>query len=144
MQPSQHSVDHTAVGLHDFGRPGTRQIGRWSKQYHASETETQPAMDALIEWLPRRVPPEEGSRIVHGDYRMDNLVFHKTDPSVIGVLDWELSTIGVGIAPKRRLTRGPTGTQRQQYCRFSSPGRRMWKAVPTRTGHHHGRGAAAG
>jgi aminoglycoside phosphotransferase (APT) family kinase protein len=96
-----HSVDQTAVGLADFGRPGNymaRQIGRWSKQYQVSETEPQPAMDALIEWLPRRVPPEEGSRIVHGDYRMDNLVFHKTEPRVIGVLDWELSTIGNPLA----------------------------------------------
>jgi aminoglycoside phosphotransferase (APT) family kinase protein len=96
-----HSVDQTPVGLTDLGRPGNymaRQIGRWSKQYQASETQPQPAMDALIEWLPRRVPPEEGSRIVHGDYRMDNLVFHKTEPRVVGVLDWELSTIGNPLA----------------------------------------------
>jgi aminoglycoside phosphotransferase (APT) family kinase protein len=96
-----HSVDQMAVGLAEFGRPGNymaRQIGRWSKQYQASETELQPAMDALIEWLPRRLPPEEAPRIVHGDYRMDNLVFHKTEPRVIGVLDWELSTIGNPLA----------------------------------------------
>src|SRR5262252_8986519 len=96
-----HSVDQTAVGLTDFGRPGNymaRQIGRWSKQYQASETEPQPAMGALIEWLPLRLPPEEAPRIVHGDYRMDNLVFHKTEPRVIGVLDWELSTIGNPLA----------------------------------------------
>jgi aminoglycoside phosphotransferase (APT) family kinase protein len=96
-----HSVDQMAVGLTEFGRPGNymaRQIGRWSKQYQASETEPQPAMDALIEWLPRRLPPEEAPRIVHGDYRMDNLVFHATDPRVIGVLDWELSTIGNPLA----------------------------------------------
>jgi aminoglycoside phosphotransferase (APT) family kinase protein len=96
-----HSVDQLAAGLADFGRPGNymaRQIGRWSKQYQASETEPQPAMDALIEWLPRRLPPEEAPRIVHGDYRMDNLVFHKTEPRVIGVLDWELSTIGNPLA----------------------------------------------
>jgi len=98
---SLHSVDQLAAGLADFGRPGNymaRQIGRWSKQYQASETEPQPAMDALIEWLPRRLPPEEAPRIVHGDYRMDNLVFHKTEPRVIGVLDWELSTIGNPLA----------------------------------------------
>src|SRR3984893_14439237 len=92
-----HSVDQMAVGLAEFGRPGNymaRQIGRWSKQYQASETELQPAMDALIEWLPRRLPPEEAPRIVHGDYRMDHLVFHKTEQRVIGVLDWEVSTIG--------------------------------------------------
>ncbi|MGC1889113.1 MAG: phosphotransferase family protein, partial [Stellaceae bacterium] len=78
-----HSVDQMAVGPAEFGRPGNymaRQIGRWSKQYQASETEPQPAMDALIEWLPCRLPPEEAPRIVHGDYRMDNLVFHKTEP----------------------------------------------------------------
>jgi aminoglycoside phosphotransferase (APT) family kinase protein len=96
-----HSVDQLAAGLAEFGRPGNymaRQIGRWSKQYQASEIEPQPAMDALIEWLPRRLPPEEAPRIVHGDYRMDNLVFHKTEPRVIGVLDWELSTIGNPLA----------------------------------------------
>lgn len=96
-----HSVDPIPMRLEGFGRPGNymaRQIGRWSKQYQASETEPQPAMDALIEWLPRRVPSEEAPRIVHGDYRMDNLVFHKTEPKVIGVLDWELSTIGNPLA----------------------------------------------
>jgi len=96
-----HSVDQTAIGLAEFGRPGNymaRQIARWSKQYQASETEQQPAMGALIEWLPLRLPPEEAPRIVHGDYRMDNLVFHKTEPRVIGVLDWELSTIGNPLA----------------------------------------------
>ena len=96
-----HSVDHIAVGLDEFGRPGNymaRQVGRWSRQYQASETEPHPAMDSLIEWLSRHLPPEGESRIVHGDYRMDNLVFHKTEPKVIGVLDWELSTIGDPLA----------------------------------------------
>src|SRR6201984_2173904 len=96
-----HSVDQRAVGLAEYGRPGNymaRQIRRWSKQYQASETEPQPAMDALIEWLPRRLPAEEAPRIVHGDYRMDNLVFHATEPRVIGVLDWELSTVGNPLA----------------------------------------------
>ena len=96
-----HSVDPIPIRLEGFGRPGNymaRQIGRWSKQYQASEIEQQPAMDALIEWLPRRVPSEEAPRIVHGDYRMDNLIFHKTEPKVIGVLDWELSTIGNPLA----------------------------------------------
>jgi aminoglycoside phosphotransferase (APT) family kinase protein len=96
-----HSVDHIAVGLDGFGRPGNymaRQVGRWSRQYRASQTEPQPAMDSLIEWLSRHLPPEGESRIVHGDYRMDNLVFHKTEPRVIGVLDWELSTIGDPLA----------------------------------------------
>jgi aminoglycoside phosphotransferase (APT) family kinase protein len=96
-----HSVDHIAVELEGFGRPGNymaRQIGRWSKQYQASETEPQPAMDGLIEWLPRHLPREDAPRVVHGDYRMDNLVFHMTEPKVIGVLDWELSTIGDSLA----------------------------------------------
>jgi aminoglycoside phosphotransferase (APT) family kinase protein len=96
-----HSVDYAALGLGDFGRQGNymaRQIARWSRQYRASETVKQPAMDALIEWLPAHLPPEGAPAIVHGDYRMDNLVFHKTEPRVIGVLDWELSTIGDPLA----------------------------------------------
>src|SRR6201993_4594705 len=96
-----HSVDYVAVGLAEFGRPGNylaRQIARWSRQYQASETEKQPAMDRLIEWLPRHLPPEGEPRIVHGDYRIDNLIFHPTEPRVIGVLDWELSTIGDPLA----------------------------------------------
>jgi aminoglycoside phosphotransferase (APT) family kinase protein len=96
-----HSLDYAALGLADFGRPGNymaRQIARWSRQYRASETEQQPAMDALIDWLPAHLPPEGAPAVVHGDYRMDNLVFHKTEPRVIGVLDWELSTIGDPLA----------------------------------------------
>jgi aminoglycoside phosphotransferase (APT) family kinase protein len=96
-----HLVDYAALGLEDFGRPGNymgRQIARWSRQYRASETVKQPAMDALIDWLPAHLPPEGAPSIVHGDYRMDNLVFHKTEPRVIGVLDWELSTIGDPLA----------------------------------------------
>jgi aminoglycoside phosphotransferase (APT) family kinase protein len=96
-----HLVDHVAVGLGEFGRPGNymaRQIARWSRQYQASETESQPAMDRLIEWLPQHLPPESEPRIVHGDYRIDNLIFHPTEPRVIGVLDWELSTIGDPLA----------------------------------------------
>ncbi|HTQ32936.1 MAG TPA: phosphotransferase [Stellaceae bacterium] len=96
-----HSVDYGALGLEDFGRPGNymgRQIARWSRQYRASETGKQPAMEALIDWLPAHLPPEGRASIVHGDYRMDNLVFHKSEPRVIGVLDWELSTIGDPLA----------------------------------------------
>ena len=96
-----HSVDHVAVGLAEFGRPGNylaRQIARWSRQYQASETEPQIAMDRLIEWLPRHLPPEGEPRIVHGDYRIDNLIYHPAEPRVIGVLDWELSTIGDPLA----------------------------------------------
>ena len=96
-----HSVDYQAVGLGEFGRPGNymaRQIARWSRQYRASETEPIAAMDSLIDWLPARLPPEPPPAIVHGDYRMDNLVFHQSEPRVIGVLDWELSTIGDPLA----------------------------------------------
>ena len=96
-----HRVDPAAVGLADFGRPGNylgRQIARWSKQYQASETEPIVAMDRLIAWLPRHLPPEGEARIVHGDYRMDNLVFAPDAPEIIGVLDWELSTIGDPLA----------------------------------------------
>jgi aminoglycoside phosphotransferase (APT) family kinase protein len=96
-----HKVDYAAVGLGEFGRPGNymgRQIARWSRQYRASETESIAAMDHLIEWLPEHLPPESPPAIVHGDYRMDNLIFHKSEPRVIGVLDWELSTIGDPLA----------------------------------------------
>src|SRR5438105_10143559 len=90
-----HRVNYGAVGLGDFGRPGNymaRQIARWSRQYRASETQTIATMDRLIEWLPEHLPPESPPAIVHGDYRMDNLVFHKGEPRGIGVPEWELST----------------------------------------------------
>lgn len=100
-----HQVDFRACGLEAYGKPGNyfeRQIGRWSKQYLASVTEPNPAMDALLEWLPAHVPAsarDEGEvSIVHGDYRLDNLVFHPTEPRVIAVLDWELSTLGHPLA----------------------------------------------
>jgi aminoglycoside phosphotransferase (APT) family kinase protein len=92
-----HRVDYAAIGLADFGRPGNyvrRQIERWSKQYRASETETIAAMDRLIAWLPDHVPEDEETRIVHGDYRLDNVIFHPTEPRILAVLDWELSTLG--------------------------------------------------
>lgn len=92
-----HSVDYSAIGLADYGKPGNyfeRQIARWSKQYRASETEKIPAMDNLIEWLPQHIPPGEETAIVHGDFRMDNLIFDPVEPRVLAVLDWELSTLG--------------------------------------------------
>src|SRR5579885_518396 len=92
-----HRVDYQAIGLGDFGRPGNyvrRQIDRWTKQYRASETEPIPAMDRLIAWLPGHVPEDEETRIVHGDYRLDNVIFHPTEPRILAVLDWELSTLG--------------------------------------------------
>lgn len=91
-------VDPLKVGLGDYGRQGgyvERQISRWSKQYRASETRSIPAMDALIDWLPQNKPtaPEE-IRLAHGDFRLDNLILHKTEPRVLAVVDWELSTLG--------------------------------------------------
>lgn len=96
-----HNVDVDAVGLADYGRPGNyfgRQIGRWSKQFQLSETEPIAEMHKLIEWLPGNIPAGDDSSIVHGDYRLDNLMFHKTEPRVIAVLDWELSTLGHPLA----------------------------------------------
>ena len=92
-----HLVDPVAAGLADYGRSGgylPRQISRWSRQYLASETQPLESMHRLIEWLPRHVPPEGDTRIVHGDFRLDNLIFHPTEPRVLAVLDWELSTLG--------------------------------------------------
>lgn len=96
-----HSVRPEAVGLADYGKPGSyfeRQIGRWSKQYIATTTLPIPAMDALIAWLPTHVPEAARSdaevSVVHGDFRMDNLVFDPTEPRVLAILDWELSTLG--------------------------------------------------
>ncbi len=92
-----HSIDYAAIGLADYGKPGNyfaRQIERWSKQYLASQTETIAAMDQLIAWLPANIPPGEDTAIVHGDFRLDNLLFHPTEPRILAVLDWELSTLG--------------------------------------------------
>ena len=96
-----HNVDHDAVGLGDYGKAGNyfeRQIGRWSKQYRASETERIEAMDRLMEWLPQNIPADEDTSIVHGDFRLDNLIVHPVEPRVIAVLDWELSTLGHPLA----------------------------------------------
>ena len=96
-----HNIDYAAIGLEDYGKPGnyfSRQISRWSGQYRASETGVVRAMDALIEWLPENIPEDESASIVHGDYRLDNMIVHPTEPRVIAVLDWELSTIGHPLA----------------------------------------------
>jgi aminoglycoside phosphotransferase (APT) family kinase protein len=100
-----HSVDPASVGLAGYGKPGNyfeRQIGRWTKQYLASITEPIEAMDRLIEWLPTHIPAsardETQVRVVHGDYRLDNLVFAADEPRVVAVLDWELSTLGHPLA----------------------------------------------
>lgn len=96
-----HMRDYRTIGLKTFGKPDDycqRQIARWSKQYRASETERIPAMDNLIEWLPRNVPPQTSESIVHGDFRLDNMIFHPKEPRVLAVLDWELSTLGDPLA----------------------------------------------
>ncbi len=96
-----HNVDWKAAGLEGFGKEGdyiARQIHRWTKQYQASETARIPEMNKLIEWLPKNVPPGERTSIVHGDYRIDNMILHPTEPKVIAVLDWELSTLGDPLA----------------------------------------------
>jgi aminoglycoside phosphotransferase (APT) family kinase protein len=91
-----HKVDFRAVGLGDYGRPQAyvaRQLARWSKQYEASKIDEIPEMDRLIEWLGRNIPADE-TTIAHGDYRIENIVFHPIEPRVVAVLDWELSTLG--------------------------------------------------
>jgi aminoglycoside phosphotransferase (APT) family kinase protein len=96
-----HQVNFAKAGLSDYGKHEgylARQIARWSKQYRASETESIPAMDALIEWLPAHIPQGEETSIVHGDYRLDNVIFHPTQPRILAVLDWELSTLGHPLA----------------------------------------------
>ena len=96
-----HQVDYAAAGLADFGKPGNyfaRQIGRWSRQYRASETERIEPMDALIAWLPENIPAGDETAVVHGDYRMDNLIFHPHEPRILAILDWELSTLGHPLA----------------------------------------------
>jgi aminoglycoside phosphotransferase (APT) family kinase protein len=92
-----HKVDYDAVGLGDYGKPGNyieRQVARWTKQYRAAETEKIEAVERLIEWLPARIPPGDETAIVHGDYRFDNVIFHPSEPRILAVLDWELSTLG--------------------------------------------------
>jgi aminoglycoside phosphotransferase (APT) family kinase protein len=92
-----HTIDYAAIGLADYGKPGNyfaRQIERWTRQYVASQLEPIEAMDRLIEWLPRHIPAGDDTAIVHGDFRLDNMIFHPTEPRIVAVLDWELSTLG--------------------------------------------------
>ncbi len=96
-----HAVDLRAVGLEDFGRPGNyfaRQLTRWSQQYALSKTGEIPAMDALLAWLPSHVPEDDETTLVHGDYRLGNLILDAREPRVVAVLDWELSTLGHPLA----------------------------------------------
>ena len=96
-----HNTDYAAIGLAEYGKPGNymgRQVERWTRQYKASETASVEEMDKLIAWLPTTVPAQERTSIVHGDYRLDNMVLHASEPRVIAVLDWELSTLGEPLA----------------------------------------------
>ena len=97
-----HKVDYKAVGLEDYGRPGSyfeRQIARWTKQYLADEEAGRdPHMDRLIAWLPTAIPDGEEVSVVHGDFRSDNMIFHASEPRIAAVLDWELSTLGHPLA----------------------------------------------
>ena len=96
-----HAVDYAAVGLADFGKPGNyfaRQIGRWTKQYEAAKTDNIEAMDNLIAWLPNNIPPGDETCIAHGDFRLENSIYHPTEPRMIALLDWELSTLGHPLA----------------------------------------------
>jgi aminoglycoside phosphotransferase (APT) family kinase protein len=96
-----HRIDPADVGLADYGRPDRfleRQVALWTRQYRASEGDRNDAMERLIEWLPAHLPPEQPTGIFHGDLRIDNMIFHPTEPRVVALLDWELSTLGDPIA----------------------------------------------
>ena len=96
-----HKLDYVAAGLGDYGKPGNyfaRQITRWGGQYRASETERIEAMEKLLSWLPANIPPGDETALVHGDYRLDNLIFHPREPRMLAVVDWELSTLGHPLA----------------------------------------------
>jgi aminoglycoside phosphotransferase (APT) family kinase protein len=96
-----HNIDPAAVGLGNYGAPGAyfeRQVGRWTKQYRAAQTDAIEEVERLIEWLPRTMPAQERTAIIHGDYRIDNLIFANDAPRVLAILDWELSTLGDPLA----------------------------------------------
>jgi len=96
-----HKVDYRVVGLEGYGRVGgylARQVSRWSQQYQASKTDDLPAMDQLMAWLPQHIPDDSETTIAHGDYRLENLIFHPTEPRVLAVIDWELGTLGAPLS----------------------------------------------
>jgi len=96
-----HQVDYAAVGLGDYGKAGgyaRRQIARWSAQYAASRTDDLPAMEELMRWLPSHLPAADETSIVHGDFRLENMIWHPTEPRVLAVVDWELGTLGHPLA----------------------------------------------
>jgi len=96
-----HAVDHEAVCLGDYGAPGNyfaRQVGRWTKQYRAAQTDDIPEVERLIDWLPRTLPQQDRTSIIHGDYRIDNMIYAPDRPAILAIIDWELSTLGDPIA----------------------------------------------
>jgi acyl-CoA dehydrogenase len=96
-----HRLDYVSLGLETFGKPGNyfaRQIARWSRQVREANVATPDSLNKLMDWLPEHIPAEDEASLIHGDFRMDNLIFHKTDLRIIGVLDWELSTLGNPLA----------------------------------------------
>jgi aminoglycoside phosphotransferase (APT) family kinase protein len=96
-----HRADYRALGLADYGKPGgyaARQTARWSKQYEASKTDELPAMDQLQRWLPAHIPAADETTIVHGDFRLENMIWHRTEPRVLAIVDWELGTLGHPLA----------------------------------------------
>ena len=96
-----HQIDYKAVGLESFGKPGdyvARQVSRWTRQYQASELGRIDEMNDLMAWLPQNIPPGDETVVVHGDFRLDNTIFHPTEPRILAVLDWELSTLGHPLA----------------------------------------------
>jgi aminoglycoside phosphotransferase (APT) family kinase protein len=97
VMAAMHEMAPASVGLSDFGKPGhflARQVARWTRQYRAVQTESIDAVEQLMSWLPQHVPPGEETRIVHGDYRIENVIFHPEEPRILAVIDWELSTLG--------------------------------------------------
>lgn len=126
-----HDVDHHAAGLGDFGRPGNyyaRQLDRWARQYRAAATGRIPEMETLIRWLEARLPDDDGQHgLIHGDYRLDNVIFHSGEPRIRAVLDWELSTTGHPLAdlayycmalrmPREGEMRGLQGLDRERLA----------------------------
>ena len=125
-----HKVDPVNVGLSDYGRTGqyiARQVARWSKQYAELKTEEIPAMEKLAAWLPQNIPAEDPTTIVHGDYRLGNLIVHPTEPRIVAVLDWELSTLGHPLADLAyncigyHLGEPPHGFARVDFARLGLP-----------------------
>ena len=135
-----HGVDWQAIGLEGFGRPGSyfaRQINRWTRQWHASKTREIPEIERLIAWLPEHVPAGDETTIVHGDYRLGNLMLHPREPRVIALLDWELSTLGHPLADlayncvlyhaaPRNMAACSGSTSRRSA---SPPSRTTWRAI---------------